>query len=299
MINWNKISEYISDASGSQFSIVHATPVSGGCTNQALHLEGGTRPVLKTTTAHYFIKLNSADKAAMFAAEALGLAALSATHTVRVPHVICQGIADQHTFLVLEYLALHRNGNNKLLATQLAALHRVQAAQFGWDRDNTLALTPQHNTWSPDWLSFWREQRLGFQLELAARNGFCGNIQKLGEQVMDALPELFAEYSPAASLLHGDLWGGNYGFLADGTPVIFDPAPYYGDREADLAMTELFGGFDHDFYTAYQAEFPLDAGYARRKTLYNLYHILNHCNLVGSSYLSQAEGMIRSLLEKR
>ncbi|HQS59252.1 MAG: hypothetical protein B7Y56_07480 [Gallionellales bacterium 35-53-114] len=299
MINWKKISEYISDASGSHFSIVHATPVSGGCTNQAWHLEGGTRSAVKSTTSHYFIKLNSADKAAMFAAEALGLAALAATHTVRVPGVICQGIADQHTFLVLEYLALHRNGNNKLLATQLAALHRVQAAQFGWDRDNTLALTPQHNTWSPDWLSFWREQRLGFQLELAARNGFRASVQELGKQVMDALPELFAEYSPAASLLHGDLWGGNYGFLRDGTPVLFDPAPYYGDREADLAMTELFGGFDHEFYAAYQAEFPLDAGYARRKTLYNLYHILNHCNLVGSSYLSQAEEMMRSLLEKR
>lgn len=299
MINWGKISAHISDVTGSHFSRVHATPISGGCTNQAWHLEGRDKSAGKSVTSHFFIKLNSADKAAIFAAESLGLSALAATATVRVPHVISHGVADRHAYLVLEYFDLYRKGNTELLATQLAALHRVQAAQFGWNQDNTLALTPQHNTWSPNWLGFWREQRLGFQLELAARNGFRGRVQELGKQVMDALPELFAGYSPAASLLHGDLWGGNYGFLADGTPVIFDPAPYYGDREADLAMTELFGGFDHDFYTAYQAEFPLDAGYARRKTLYNLYHILNHCNLVGNSYLAQAEGMMRSLLEKR
>lgn len=299
MINWTKISDIISAATGSHFSLVHATPISGGCTNQAWHLEGSAQSTSKSATAHYFVKLNSADKAAMFAAEAMGLAALAATHTVRVPHVISQGIADQHAFLVLEHFELHRNGNTGLFATQLAALHRVQAAQFGWDQDNTLSLTPQHNTWSPDWLSFWHEQRLGFQLKLAARNGFSGKIQGLGKQVIDALPELLAGYSPAASLLHGDLWGGNYAFLKDGTPVIFDPAPYFGDREADIAMTELFGGFEHDFYTAYQAEFPLDAGYSRRKTLYNLYHILNHCNLAGSSYLNQAEGMMQSLLAER
>lgn len=297
MINWDKISGIISDVTGSHFSLVRATPISGGCTNQAWHLEGGSQSANKSITAHFFIKLNSADKAAMFAAESLGLAALAATATVRVPQVISHGVADQHAYLVLEYFELRRNGNTELLATQLAALHRVQAAQFGWHQDNTLALTPQHNTWSPDWLSFWREQRLGFQLELAARNGFRGRVQVLGKQVMDALPDLFAGYSPAASLLHGDLWGGNYAFLADGTPVIFDPAPYYGDREADIAMTELFGGFDHDFYTAYHTAFPLDAGYTRRKTLYNLYHILNHCNLVGSSYLKQAEVMMQKLLE--
>lgn len=299
MINWEKISANISDVTGSHFSLVHATLLSGGCTNQSWHLEGSAQSAHKSVTSHFFIKLNSADKSSMFAAESLGLAALAATATVRVPHVISHGIADQHAYLILEYFELYRNGSNKLLAAQIAALHRVQATQFGWDQDNTLALTPQHNTRSPDWLSFWREQRLGFQLELAARNGFRGKIQELGKRVMDTLPDLFAGYYPAASLLHGDLWGGNYAFLADGTPVIFDPAPYYGDREADIAMTELFGGFDHDFYTAYQAEFPLDAGYVRRKHLYNLYHILNHCNLVGSSYLTQAEGMMQNLLGER
>ncbi len=298
MINWKKICDNISDVTQSHFSILRTTSLSGGCTNQAWHLEGKVDTGTGVVEAHYFIKLNSADKAAMFAAECEGLEALAATRTIKVPRVISTGVVDQHTFLILEFIELHRNGDSKLLGTQLAALHSVQSAQFGWVQDNTLALTPQHNTWTPDWISFWREQRLGFQLELAAQNGFHGKIQTLGLQVMEALPELFSGYYPAASLLHGDLWGGNYGFLADGAPVIFDPAPYYGDREADLAMTELFGGFDAEFYAAYNAAYPLDSGYSNRKTLYKLYHILNHCNLVGSSYLKQAEGMMQRILSK-
>lgn len=296
MINWKKICNSISVATQTHFSIAHASSVSGGYTNTAWHIEGFADPAHQDIKSHYFVKLNSADLAAMFAAESAGLAALAATSTVRVPRVISHGVADQHAYIVLEHFDLCRLGNNELLGTQLAALHRIHSPQFGWKQDNTLALTPQLNTPSPDWLSFWREHRLGFQLELAARNGFRGRLQELGHQVMDALPDLFAGYYPAASLLHGDLWAGNYAFLADGTPVIFDPAPYYGDREADIAMTELFGGFDAAFYAAYHAAYPLDAGYTRRKTLYNLYHILNHCNLVGNSYLNQAEGMMQILL---
>lgn len=297
MINWNIISDSISDAIESPVCIDHARPISGGYTSQAWHLEGRIQSGPKQGDVHYFIKLNSADKYTMFEAEAAGLAALAATRTVRVPHVIFFGEADQHAFIVLEYFNLYRNGNNQLLGTQLAALHRVQAAQFGWSQSNTLSLTPQHNICSPDWISFWREQRLGFQLDLAARNGYRGRVQVLGQRVIEALPDLFAGYYPAASLLHGDLWGGNYAFLADGTPLIFDPAPYYGDREADIAMTELFGGFDPQFYIAYNAAYPLEAGYAIRKNLYNLYHILNHCNLVGSTYLKQAEEKMQILLE--
>jgi len=298
MINWEKISDSIREARQTNFSLDHATPISGGYTNQAWCLEGRAQATEKTTKVRYFAKLNSADKAEMFIAECDGLAALAATRTIRVPGVISQGIADQHAFIVLEYFDLYRHGDHALLAVQLAELHRIRAAQFGWIRDNTLSLTPQHNTCSPDWLSFWREQRLRFQLELAARNGYRGKVQELGRRVIDALPDLFAGYEPAASLLHGDLWGGNYAFLADGTPIIFDPAPYFGDRETDIAMTELFGGFDAAFYEAYHAAYPLDAGYDKRKNLYNLYHILNHCNLVGSSYLHQAEMMMHEILNK-
>ncbi len=145
-------------------------------------------------------------------------------------------------------------------------------------------------------MTFWRERRLGFQLQLAAENGYRGQLQRLGDKLLDAMPAFFDGYAPQPSLLHGDLWGGNHAYLADGTPVIFDPAPWYGDRECDLAMTELFGGYGADFYDAYRASYPLDAGYAVRKELYNLYHILNHLNLFGGGYARQAEQMMQRLL---
>lgn len=298
MINWDKICSNISDATQSRIVFADALPISGGHTNFAWHLQVSSGTTTANVAAHYFVKLNSADKADMFKAETDGLETLANTYTVRVPHIVCMGVAKQHAFLVLEYFNLHHHGNDRLLGKQLAELHRVQSTEYGWLRENTLALTPQLNTRSGDWLSFWREQRLGFQLELAAQNGFHGKIQELGRNVLDALPDLFADYSPVASLLHGDLWGGNHAFLADGTPVIFDPAPYYGDRETDIAMTELFGGFANDFYAAYESVYPLDKGYAKRKNLYNLYHILNHCNLFGGTYSAQAERLMRGLLSK-
>ena len=297
MINWNLITASINQATHTRFEFVDAMPLSGGCINQAWRING-------CSDAHYFVKLNDAAKLPIpstwlrtgFAAESAGLMAIAATHTVRVPQPIVHGTADQYVFLVLEYLDLTGSGNARLLGQQLAALHRTQAKEFGWAQDNTLGETPQHNAWSADWMTFWREQRLGFQLELAANNGHGGELQKLGQQLMQKLPEFFVGYHPVPSLLHGDLWGGNHSYKADGTPVLFDPAPYYGDREADLAMTELFGGFDQAFYAAYRAAWPLDAGYATRKVLYNLYHILNHANLFGGGYARQAEQMMQRLL---
>ncbi|MBI5626988.1 MAG: fructosamine kinase family protein [Nitrosomonadales bacterium] len=170
------------------------------------------------------------------------------------------------------------------------------ASQFGFAHKNFIGTTPQPNGWKNSWIDFWREQRLGFQLRLAKQNGYGSQLQTLGERLIDALPAFFENHTPQPSLLHGDLWRGNHSFLADGTPVIFDPAPYYGDRECDLAMTELFGGYPADFYAAYRAAFPLDEGYAVRKDLYNLYHILNHANLFGNGYARQAEQMMLRLL---
>ena len=133
-------------------------------------------------------------------------------------------------------------------------------------------------------------------MRLAAQNGYGGQLQRLGEKLMDSLPAFFADYTPQPSLLHGDLWSGNHAYLQNGTPTIFDPAIYYGDRECDIAMTELFGGYDTDFYAAYRSAYPLDAGYATRRDLYNLYHILNHANLFGGGYARQAEQMMQKLL---
>ncbi len=287
------ISAVISDATRRSFTLRNSMPVGGGSINEAYLLEG-------TDGALYFLKLNDAQHLAMFAAEEKGLAAIAATNTIRVPQSIAQGSASGQSYLVLEYLELNSRGNAKLLGEQLAMLHRCMGNSFGFSHDNFIGTTPQPNAWpkngKADWIDFWREQRLGFQLRLAAQNGYGGQLQRFGEKLMDALPAFFAGYTPQPSLLHGDLWSGNHAFLADGTPTIFDPATYYGDRECDLAMTELFGGYSADFYAAYRVAYPLDLGYAARRELYNLYHILNHANLFGGGYARKAEQIMRKLL---
>jgi len=282
------LSAAIHDATHRPFTLRVATPVGGGSINEAYRLEG-------TDGSRYFLKLNDVRHHPMFAAEAQGLNTIAATNTVRVPRPISHGTANSTSFLILEYLELSSHGDAELLGKQLAAMHRTYASRFGFAQDNFIGTTPQPNTWSDDWVTFWREQRLGFQLRLAAQNGYGGQLQALGNKLLDALPAFFDGYTPQPSLLHGDLWSGNHAFLSGGTPVIFDPAPYYGDRECDLAMTELFGGYTSDFYAAYRAAYPLDAGYATRRDLYNLYHILNHANLFGSGYARQAEQMMQRL----
>ncbi len=283
------ISAAISDATQRSFALRNSTPVGGGSINEAYRLEG-------TDGTRHFLKLNDARHLAMFVAEAEGLQTIAATSTICVPRPIAHGSANGQSYLVLEHLELGSRGDARLLGGQLAALHRCVGDSFGFDHDNFIGTTPQLNARTDDWVTFWRERRLGFQLRLAAENGYQGQLQSLGEKLMDALPAFFANHMPQPSLLHGDLWSGNHAFLADGTPAIFDPAVYYGDRECDLAMTELFGGYAADFYAAYRAAYPLDAGYAARKHLYNLYHILNHANLFGGGYAGQAEQMMQRLL---
>jgi len=222
-----------------------------------------------------FLKQGAPERADAFAAEAEGLEALR-PH-IRVPRVFGHGVKDGRAFIELEHLALQAGGDYASLGRMLAALHRHTGARFGWGRDNYIGLSPQRNGWCEDWLEFWRERRLGPQLE---RAGIRVDLEKLGP--------LLENHQPAPSLLHGDLWSGNAGFTKEG-PVVFDPAVYYGDREADLAMTELFGGFPREFYAAYEKEWPLDEGYSRRKHLYNLYHLLNHLNLFGGGYLGQVK----------
>jgi fructosamine-3-kinase len=182
------------------------------------------------------------------------------------------------------------------LGAQLAALHRVTDVKFGWGIDNTIGATPQVNTRCCDWTAFWRENRLGFQLALAAQNGAPKSLLEKGARLANEVAALLKALPIKPALLHGDLWGGNAGFDRAGAPVIFDPAVYFGHREADLAMTELFGGFSADFYAAYRDAYPLDAGYDVRKQLYNLYHVLNHFNLFGGGYARQAEIMTARLL---
>ncbi|MDA8362941.1 MAG: fructosamine kinase family protein [Gammaproteobacteria bacterium] len=285
-----EIAEEISRATGSRFQPLRRSLVNGGCINRA--------EIIESRGERYFLKLNQPGCLEMFAAEAAGLRELGQASAIRVPAPVCWGVADGHSYLVLEYLALGRGdaGTAEELGRGLAQLHQVRGERFGWHRDNTIGTTPQINMPSEDWGDFWGRQRLGFQLQLAARNGYRGALQRDGERLLAALPALLDGHRPQPSLLHGDLWGGNYAADQNGKPVIFDPAVYFGDREADLAMTELFGGFPAAFYEAYRERLPLDSGYPIRKDLYNLYHILNHLNLFGGGYQAQAERMLASLL---
>ncbi len=280
------IAHAISAASGEAFTAENSTGVGGGCINTTEVLEGGGR--------RYFVKRNDAAHLDMFEAEAAGLSEIMNSKSVRVPQPICLGTHERQAFLVLEYLDIGQHaGTDELLGRQLAAMHRTTQARFGWRRNNTIGSTPQINTEEQDWMVFYREHRLNFQLKLAG-----GNLLRRGERLLEKLPMFFASYRPMPSLLHGDLWGGNHAALRDGTPVIFDPAVYYGDREADLAMTDLFGGYRPGFYAAYNESWPLDAGYQVRKNLYNLYHVLNHFNLFGGGYGGQGERMIDQLLSE-
>jgi fructosamine-3-kinase len=196
----------------------------------------------------------------------------------------------------MEWLEM-TTGNNKSwqeMGRKLAAMHKPTSNQgFGWDINNTIGSTPQINNFSNSWIEFYTQNRLGYQFKLAKKRG--GSFP-LADKLLAAIPKLLANHLVQPSLLHGDLWGGNAGFTVEDEPVIFDPATYFGDREVDIAMTELFGGFPLAFYQGYEEVYPLSKGYEQRKTLYNLYHVLNHFNLFGGGYCSQANRMIEKIL---
>lgn len=287
---WDDIARSIADAVAAPFRIESRAGIGGGCINAAFRIDGGGRT--------YFVKTNAPSALDMFAAEAAGLAEIGRSRTVRVPQPVCHGGNRQAAWLVLEWIDFRgaQRDSNRALGRALAALHRMTAPQFGWQRDNTIGATPQINALCSNWNEFWREHRLGYQLALAAKNGAPKSLLAKGERLARDFPVLLEGCAVKPALLHGDLWGGNAGFDATGTPLIFDPAVYYGHREADLAMTELFGGFGADFHAAYREAYPLDAGYPTRRQLYNLYHVLNHYNLFGSGYARQAESMVDYLL---
>jgi len=287
---WREISHHIADALGESFKASNPHPISGGDINLAYLLQDGAQRV--------FVKLNSASRLAMFTAEQQALLEMQGSNTLRVPRPYCTGVVGSQAFIAMEYVALSRGSEQgqEQLGRQLAAMHQITAPRFGWHRNNTIGSTLQRNDQQDDWVHFWRDQRIAVQLQLLAQNGYSGRIQSLGERLLAALPTILESHHPLPSMLHGDLWSGNYAFDDQAQPLIFDPALYYGDRETDLAMTELFGGFAPRFYAAYREAYPLAEGYAQRRTLYNLYHILNHGNLFGGGYIQQAEGMIEQLL---
>jgi fructosamine-3-kinase len=282
---WTAIARQISQSTGQPFTVIQRRSVSGGCINQGYCLLGDEK--------NYFVKLNQAHQLGMFQAEALGLGKMAATQTIRVPRPICYGSEGTQSYLVLEWLEFGRGNNDSWyrLGQQLAALHQVGGSnQFGWQSENVIGSTPQLNPWTESWAEFFAEQRIGYQLRLARRKG--GNFPDPAT-ITSQVTALLQDRQPQPALVHGDLWSGNAAILTTGEPVILDPATYYGDPEVDIAMTELFGGFPAGFYQGYNAVSPLDSGYQRRKTLYNLYHILNHFNLFGGGYAQQAQQMLR------
>jgi len=275
---------------GTAFHAGTVEPVGGGDINTAIRLHGAQSSV--------FAKLRGAADLPMFEAEAKSLLALDQCPAIRVPQVIGHGVAEGRAYLLLEWLdiqPLHEAAAATRAGEALAELHRCTRPAYGWAHDNFIGSSPQHNFESTNWASFFITARLQPQFDMAAARGFGSSLKQHAEAIYAKLPALFLEYRPEASLLHGDLWSGNLGCLSDGSPVLFDPACYYGDRETDLAMTELFGGLPLAFYAAYRKSSPLHADYERRKPVYNLYHILNHLNLFGRSYLGQAERLAAQL----
>ncbi|AWB67342.1 fructosamine kinase family protein [Saccharobesus litoralis] len=284
---WNAIENSIASALGSGVKILSKTPLTGGDIHQAYKIE--------TSDKTLFVKINDADKIELFLTEANSLQRISKSQTIKVPEFIACDHSKNCAFLLLEYLPLQDDldGGWQHMGERLAGLHLYPSQEmFGWDEDNYIGLTSQPNAWHKKWHHFFAEQRIGFQLELLQEKG----IQWLDiNEFVDITKRLLATRTPMASLIHGDLWRGNHAF-SNGVPVIFDPACYYADYEAELAMTELFGCLPPEFYQAYYAITPKENGYTERKQLYNLYHILNHCNLFGDSYLAQAKHLTQQII---
>jgi protein-ribulosamine 3-kinase len=274
---------------------IFSTPpqrIEGGCIHASFRYETSKGPV--------FVKVCDAAQVEMFEAEAAGLEELRTANAIRIPQVLGTSITADFALLALEWIELRSTTPNsdRQLGEQLAQLHRVTKPMYGWKRGNYIGATPQINLWSHNWLDFWRTHRFEPQLDQAVSNGAHARFIERAALLNTLMDSFFIHYKPQASLLHGDLWSGNYAADANGMPVVFDPAVYFGDRECDLAMTRLFGGFSREFYAAYENAWPLSDGWKERVDLYNLYHVLNHFNLFGSGYLQQAEGMIERLLSE-
>lgn len=288
--DWHDLAPAISAATGQELARAPDRVVSAASVSACLRWTSDAGPM--------FVKVTGADRAWAFDAEAEGLRALASASAIRVPRVLGAGVAANRAWLALEWIDLVAPGpvSEARLGELLAEQHRTTSATFGWHRTNTIGLTAQENEPDPDWTRFYAVRRLGFQLDIVGAGGHGGLLLERGRRLCECLPALLAGHSPGPSLLHGDLWAGNHAADSAGTPVIFDPAAYFGDREADVAMTRLFGGYGRAFYRAYEAAWPLAPGAAERVPLYNLYHVLNHVNLFGGGYRRQAEDMTERLL---
>ncbi|MGO1298318.1 MAG: fructosamine kinase family protein [Vibrio sp.] len=281
---WASISEQLTQALGHAFPIKEKQSIEGGNISHVYRISDGTDT--------YVVKVNTKEFLPQYVAEEYSLNSLYQTDTIIVPRVIVCGQTKSHSFIVLEDLPtspLHAETCSYQLGQQLAKLHQWgEQKQYGYDDDNFIGATPQPNVWTNKWHQFFAEQRIGWQLQLLKEK----NITLVEiEEFIALIKKRLSSHHPKPALLHGDLWQGNVGQTPTSS-VCYDPASYWGDRECDVAMTELFGGFPPRFYAGYQSIWPLDNGYAQRRDIYNLYHVLNHCYLFGGEYLAQATALI-------
>jgi len=284
------VAAVVERAGGPGLTCIEIRAVGGGCIDRCFEIHGANQ--------RFFAKVSETARARdRFAAEADGLGALQQSGAFRVPAVVGLGKLDTGAVLVLEHVALRTldTTGQALAGRALARQHRTIGPYFGWGRDNYLGRTPQPNDPTDNWLAFFSRQRLVFQLRRLQESTANATWVARGLQLADRLDHFFSGYTPLPSLLHGDCWGGNVAADEGGTPVVYDPAVHYGDRECDLAMTHLFGGFSADFYRAYEQEWPLHEGYRQRLRLYQLYHVLNHANLFGGGYINEAESLVNRL----
>ncbi len=277
---------------GDQTRIQSAMMVSGGCINHATLLETGKE--------RYFLKWNFDPLPEVFSTEAHGLELLASTSTVRVPRVLAFGEKEGRipAFLLLEWLEGQESGDQANLGQQLAALHLAQqpgtaSLYFGLDHNNYIGSTRQFNSPNSQWAAFYIEQRLLPQVDFCQANGHMTlDRRRRIDRLVSHLPGLLNGRNLRPSLIHGDLWAGNVIASPTGLALV-DPAVSYSDREAEIAYTELFGGFNSRFYAAYNESWPLDSGYPERRDVLNLYHLLNHLNIFGESYGSHVDSILR------
>ncbi len=272
--------------------IIDSQSLSGGCISNAYKIKTGIGKI-------YFLKYNSSVNSDMFIKEAHGLQELNKAGVIKIPDVICYG----EDYILLEQIEAGNKQKNfsEDFGRKFALLHKFTGKYYGFYEDNYIGSNPQLNiskeNEKQDWANFYFNKRILFQLHLAEETGnSTSELRKSIAVLENKIDEIVVDNGENPSLLHGDLWGGNYLINEKGFACLIDPAVYYGNREADLAMTKLFGGFDLRFYEAYNEAFPLPDGYEYRENIYKLYHVLNHLNLFGGGYYSQAMSLISNYI---
>ena len=287
--NWQPVTELIASHSGHRLQVESVTPVSGGCLNSSFKLT-------MTNRKSYFVKRNAITLFAMFEAELLGLQSLADTQQVRVPSPIGTCRSHEHSFLVMNWISIGESNRSthETLGRELALMHRFESVtDFGYDLDNFIGSTPQLNRWNSSWKDFFLLQRLEPQLRIAKSNGYGTHFRNSDKLLINV--EGLLNDSPKPSLIHGDLWSGNFMVDLQGNPILIDPAPYWSDREAEFGIVTMFGGFESGFFDAYQETLPFEPGFEQRLQAYQLYHYLNHLNLFGGSYLGQVQKIISKM----